>query len=158
MKLRYWTTLFGVILAIGGCAIACQGGDEVEPVIGPFPEQAEDVELEELIGPKYIRSAGGGSLCGSDVFSTYAGVAVPHGLSATSVLPAELVQVVEEFGWTIDQYQHRWFGEYRVVLLLTTVDESTQAVFAHALELKRLAPEDGDEFWSVPERQLARSC
>ena len=158
MKLRYWTTLFGVILAIGGCAIACQGGDEVEPVIGPFPEQAEDVELEELIGPKYIRSAGGGSLCGSDVFSTYAGVAVPHGLTATSVLPAELVQVVEEFGWTIDLHQHRWFGEYRVVLLLTTVDESTQAVFAHALELKRLAPEDGDEFWSVPERHLARSC
>ncbi|MCY4618425.1 MAG: hypothetical protein OXD50_07725 [Chloroflexi bacterium] len=158
MKFRYRITLLGVILAIGGCAVACRIGSNEPVALMPLPEDERDVVVEELGTSKYVDPSPKGGFCGTDVFSTYSGERVPHNVTAESALPVSLIEAVEELGWPIEEYEHRWFGEARIVLFSASPMDESKPLFVHAMEVVLIEDEDGSRIWSIPEHYLARPC
>ena len=107
---------------------------------------------------KYVDPSPSKHFCGTDVYSTYDGGSVAHGLTVDSELPRELVQAVEELGWPLEEYEHRWFGEYRIVLFSASPNDNTKPLFVDAMEIVLIESEDGERTWSILYRKLGRPC
>ncbi len=127
-------------------------------VLSPLPTDIDEVDVERLGTSKYVDPFAGKHFCGTDVYSLYDRGSVAHGLTGDSELPREMVEAVEELGWPIEEYEHRWFGEYRIVLFSASPNDNTKPLFVDAMEIVLIESEDGERTWSIPYRNLGRSC
>lgn len=139
--------------------VSCASEDrEAALGISPLPSDERDVVVEGLGTKKYVAPTGGKGFCGTDVFSTYSGESVAHGLTSESELLPALIDAVEELGWPIEEYEHRWFGETRIVLFSASPNDQTKPLFVDAMEVVLVEDENGEQVWSIPERHLRRPC
>jgi len=123
-----------------------------------LPVEADDVVVETLATTKYVDPGAGKVLCVMDAIAAIVGTFVPHGLTAQSELPQGLIDEVEQFGWPIGEYEHRWFGERRIVLFSASPADEAKPLFVHALEVVLVESEDGELDWAIPESYLGRPC
>ena len=149
-----------IVLAIAvGLSVAVHLGRTKPPVeLLVLPSDANDVVVEELATAKYVDPSPDKGFCGSDVYLTYAGESVAHGLTVDTELPRELVEAVEELGWPIEEYEHRWFGKQRIVLFSASPNDETKPLFVDVMEIVLIEDESGEHTWSIPYRKLGRPC
>ncbi len=148
------------VLVVASIAIAavCLQRSVPDIAVSPLPNDERHVVVEELGTSKYVDPSPQGGFCSTDVFSTYDGVWIAHGLTADSTLPAALIEAVEEVGWPIEEYEHRWFGERRIVLFSASPNDKTKPLFVDAMEIVLIESEGGQRIWSIPYRSVGRPC
>ena len=91
----------------------------------------------------YVNSQKYPNLCGEEVSETYPDDAlVPHGLSADSELPESLVNFLEAGeGFSLAEYEYRWFEEERIVLFTRTRHGPDHSVVAAVVEIGLFGPD-----------------
>ena len=157
-RLRCLIGMLAVVTVVGVGAAVCQREPASDLVLQPLPTEARDVVVEELGTVKYVDPSPARAFCGTDVYSTYSGGSVMHGLREDSVLPRELIDAVERIGSAIEEYEHRWFGERRIVLFSASPRDETKPLFVDAMEVVLIEDEEGQRTWSIPYRNVARPC
>ncbi len=158
MTSRLWIGAAVTVIAIGVGILVWQTSSDSVRVVDALPENPRDVVVEELGTVKYVDPSPARTICSTDVYSTYVGIIVAHGLNQETELPQELIEVVEELGWPIEEYEHRWFGEYRIVLFSASPNDVERELFVDAMEVVLVEREDGGHEWAIPERHVGRPC
>ena len=91
-----------------------------------------------------------------------AGWELPHGVTEQSEPPEEVLQLLSQWDRDYQDYQHRWFTRYRIVLLyqawaITTVGREVPIAFA--LDIRRAySSEDEREYWEIFEATSIGPC
>ena len=108
------------------------------------PAELDGAPATRLLYYPYVNSLKYGNLCGEEVSETYPeNVILPHGLTADSDLPDELVAFLGQQGegFTLLDFEYRWFEEERIVLFTRTRHGPDHSVVAAVAEVVLL---DGD--------------
>lgn len=122
------------------------------------PAELDGAPAIRLLYYPYVNSLKYGYLCGEEVSETYPeNVILPHGLTADSDLPDELVAFLGQQGegLTLLDFEYRWFEEERIVLFTRTrhgPDHSVVAAVAEIVLLEGDPPAWGT--WSAGGRYI----
>ena len=83
------------------------------------------------------------------------------GFSASDTPPADLIQLFNETMFRYDEYQYKWFGSRRLLLLrqvLVDAEGGGQGPHASAIEVLRFRGSNGVEFWAFGEAAAVYPC
>ena len=103
------------------------------------------------------------NFCWEDVTVDYdIGTAqISLGFTASDTPPADLIQLFNEGTFRYDEYQYKWFGSRRLLLLrqvLVDAEGGGQGPHASAIEVLRFRGSNGVEFWEFGEAAAVYPC
>ena len=83
------------------------------------------------------------------------------GFTASDAPPADLIELIDQGRFRYDEYQYKWFGSRRLLLLrqvLVDTEDGVQGPHASAIEVLRFRGSNGVEFWAVGEAAAVYPC
>ena len=152
-----------IVVLLNVCS--CGSQDAVGRLAVPVLSDVQSSEVAELVEPAIL----GGDCAIESTVPIWQARPVKHNLSADGEAPPALriaVRTASPRGLLYEGYEHKWFGDTRIVLLARRwADASGKLSYAVALELRLLQPlgDDGEAsskppFWAATAIELAYSC
>ena len=160
-----WVLLSSVLVVVLLNVCSCASQDTVGRLAVPVLPDVQSSEIAELVDPAKL----GGDCAIESTVPIWQARSVVHDLSADAEVPPVLsiaVRAASPRGLHYEEYEHKWFGDTRIVLLARRwVDDSDRLSYAVALEMRLLqplrdsgGPSSEPPFWAATAIALAYSC
>ena len=146
-----WVLLSSVLVVVLLNVCSCASQNAVGRFAVPALSDVQSSEIAELVDPVDL----GGDCAIESTVPIWQARPVMHNLSADAEAPPALrvaVRAVSPQGLLYEEYEHKWFGDSRIVLLARRwTDASGRLSYAVALEMRLLQPlRDGGGASSKP--------